>query len=235
MVKSFVFVLLMAVAIHGRKCWNRHEDRHIREIVRNVSCMDKPRKTLVPLPVPKGFDWVYPSVLEVHKCGGQMCIQLDQECVATATINRTCSLLELFGFRSYVPVWALVPSPSLCLHPLAPLTSYLSPQVNAYKMNDLMEFECRTVTVPEDVNCGCRCDKSQETCGVYEVFNRNFCRCECKKGLQNECKEKMAKMPGLFMWDGNSCTCPCNNQHVKCGDGQVFVQSTCECRYVMDS
>lgn len=42
----------------GRKCWNRHEDRHIREIVRNVSCMDKPRKTLVPLPVPKGFDWV---------------------------------------------------------------------------------------------------------------------------------------------------------------------------------
>ncbi|XP_063599092.1 balbiani ring protein 3-like [Penaeus indicus] len=199
MLRIPALVLLLVVSVYGgQSCWDRREHRNIRELVRSVTCMDRPRKTLVPLAVPKGFDWVYPSVVEVPRCAGQMCIQLDQECVATETKNMTIT-------------------------------------VNAHRLNSLMEYECVTLTVQEDISCGCNCERSQDSCGANEVFNSNFCRCECKRGLKNECKEKMDKMPGLFMWDENSCTCPCNNQHVKCGDGQVFVQSTCECLYVMES
>ncbi|ROT85909.1 vascular endothelial growth factor A-A [Penaeus vannamei] len=198
MIRILTLVVLLAVSVYGgQKCWDRKENRNIRDLVRKVSCME-PRKTLVPLPVPKGFDRVYPSVVEVPRCAGQMCIQLDQECVATETKNMTIT-------------------------------------VEAHRLNSLMEHECVDISVQEDVMCGCNCERSQESCGINKVFNRNFCRCECKQGLKNECKNKMVENPGLFMWDETSCTCPCNNQHVKCGDGQVFVHETCECRYVMES
>lgn len=107
-------------------------------------------------------------------------------------------------------------------------------KVEAFDMNDVTNRKCAYVEVVDHLSCGCQCDKSIKDCTMNEVFVAKMCRCECQPKLKKDCERKMREHSGMYMWDQNSCTCPCNNPR-PCGTGEIWHYEQCRCVQIMSN
>ncbi|KAK4329433.1 hypothetical protein Pmani_000191 [Petrolisthes manimaculis] len=91
--------------------------------------------------------------------------------------------------------------------------------------------QCANITARVDMGCECGCVTQPSDCGRNWEYNEMMCQCQCLTDLEEKCRKKMSERPGVVMWDGTTCTCPCNNE-VECSTGTSWVPEYCSCRSV---
>ncbi|KAK3892923.1 hypothetical protein Pcinc_003229 [Petrolisthes cinctipes] len=91
--------------------------------------------------------------------------------------------------------------------------------------------QCANITARVDMGCKCDCVTQPSDCGHNWEYNEKMCQCLCRNDVEEKCRNKMLERPGMVMWDGKTCTCPCN-QEMECSTGTSWVPEYCSCRSV---
>ena len=72
-------------------------------------------------------------------------------------------------------------------------------------------------------SCGCKCKLDKDTCNNKQIWNKDTCKCECRK--------INAKLCGSgFIWNPSVCICECNKY---CDIYEYLDHKSCICKSKM--